>query len=260
MIGKKRRMRRIFENGRTLIMPVDHGVTKVENGLQNIDELLRLVADYIDAVVMHKGIVKNSKVIADLEVGLIVHLSASTYLSKDPNDKRIISDVESALKLGADAVSVHVNIGSETEARQLEELGEICDEADSFGVPVLAMMYPRGKVEVNVETVKQCARIGYELGADIVKVPYVDGFAEVVKFCKIPVVIAGGSKESEIELLRKVEIAIKSGASGVAVGRNIFNSPSPRDVVKALHHIIHEQMSVEEVIENEGGLAISRWR
>lgn len=241
-------------------MPVDHGVTKVENGLQNIDELLRLVADYIDAVVMHKGIVKNSKVIADLEVGLIVHLSASTYLSKDPNDKRIISDVESALKLGADAVSVHVNIGSETEARQLEELGEICDEADSFGVPVLAMMYPRGKVEVNVETVKQCARIGYELGADIVKVPYVDGFAEVVKFCKIPVVIAGGSKESEIELLRKVEIAIKSGASGVAVGRNIFNSPSPRDVVKALHHIIHEQMSVEEVIENEGGLAISRWR
>ncbi len=241
-------------------MPVDHGVTKVEDGLQNIDELLRLVADYIDAVVMHKGVVKNSKVIADLEVGLIVHLSASTYLSKDPNDKRIISNVESALKLGADAVSVHVNVGSETEARQLEELGMVCDEADSFGVPVLAMMYPRGKVEVNVETVKQCARIGYELGADIVKVPYIDGFAEVVKFCKIPVVIAGGSKEGEIELLRKVEIAMKSGASGVAVGRNIFNSPSPRDIAKALHHIIHEQMSVEEVMENEGDLAISRWR
>lgn len=260
MIGKKRRLGRILKNGRTLIMPADHGVTKVENGLQNIDELLRLVSDYIDAVVLHKGIVKNSKAIADLEVGLIVHLSASTYLSKDPNDKRIVSSVEGAIRLGADAVSVHVNIGSETEARQLEELGRICDEADDFGVPVLAMMYPRGKVEVNVETVKQCARIGYELGADIVKVPFVENFAEVVRFCRIPIVIAGGSKESEIDLLRKVEAAIRNGASGVAVGRNIFNSPSPRDVAKALHHIIHEGMSVEEVMENEGNLVVSGWR
>ncbi|MEM0352964.1 MAG: 2-amino-3,7-dideoxy-D-threo-hept-6-ulosonate synthase [Archaeoglobaceae archaeon] len=260
MIGKKRRLSRILKNGRTLIMPVDHGVTKVENGLQNIDELLRLVCDYIDAVVMHKGIVKNSKTIAELDVGLIIHLSASTHLSKDPNDKRIVSSVESAIRLGADAVSVHVNVGSETEARQLEELGEVCDEADSFGVPVLAMMYPRGNVEVNVETVKQCARIGYELGADIVKVPFVENFAEVVKFCKVPVVIAGGSKESEVDLLRKVEIAMKNGAVGVAVGRNIFNSPSPRDIAKALHHIIHDQMSVEEVIENEGDMVVSRWR
>lgn len=260
MIGKKRRMGRIFKNGKTLIMPVDHGVTKVESGLQNIDELLRLVSDYIDAVVMHKGIVKNSKMIADLDIGLIVHLSASTYLSKDPNDKRIVSSVEEAIRIGADAVSVHVNVGSETEARQLEDLGRVCDEADELGIPVLAMIYPRGKVDVNVETVKQCARIGYELGADIVKVPFVENFAEVVRFCRIPVVIAGGSKESEVDLLRKVEIAMRNGASGVAVGRNIFNSPSPRDIAKALHHIVHEQMSVEEVIENEGDLAVGRWR
>lgn len=241
-------------------MPVDHGVTKVENGLQNIEELLKTVSDYIDAVVMHKGIVKNSRTIAELEIGLIVHLSASTSLSMNPNDKRIISSVENAIKLGADGVSVHINVGSETEPRQLEELGMICDEADNYGVPVLAMMYPRGKVDVNVETVKQCARVGYELGADIVKVPFVDNFAEVVRFCKVSVVIAGGSKESEIELLRKVEVAMKSGASGAAVGRNIFNSPSPRDIAKALHHIIHEQMSVEEVIENEGNLVVSRWK
>ncbi|MEM0350611.1 MAG: 2-amino-3,7-dideoxy-D-threo-hept-6-ulosonate synthase [Archaeoglobaceae archaeon] len=249
-----------MKNGKTLIMPVDHGGTKVEKGLENIDELIREVAEYIDAVVLHKGIVKNSKVLADIDLGLIVHLSASTHLSKDPNDKRIISDVESALKLGADAVSVHVNIGSETEGRQLEELGRICDQGDSYGIPVLAMMYPRGNAEVNLETVKQSARVGYELGADIVKVPYVEGFSEVVRYCRVPVVIAGGSKGDEIELLRKVEKALKEGASGVAVGRNIFNSPSPRYIAKALHCIIHEGMSLEEVIENERGLALGGWR
>jgi len=260
MIGKKRRLKRILRNGRTLIMPVDHGVTRVESGLENVDELIRTVGDYIDAVVLHKGLVKNSRVLSEIEIGLIIHLSASTYLSRDPNDKRIISDVESALKLGADAVSVHVNIGSETEGRQLEELGRICDQGDEYGVPVLAMIYPRGNVEQNLETVKQAARVGYELGADIVKVPYVEGFSEVVRYCKVPVVIAGGSKGDELELLRKVENALKEGAAGVAVGRNIFNSPSPRDIAKALHDIIHGGMSLEEVIENERNLALGRWR
>lgn len=260
MIGKLRRLRRIIRNGRTLIMPMDHGVSKIEHGLENVEEILKAVSDYIDAVVLHKGVVKNSKIVADLEIGLIVHLSASTSLSKDPNDKRIVSSVEHAIALGADAVSVHVNIGSETEARQLEELGKVCELADCYGIPTLAMMYPRGKVEVNVDTVTQAARVGYELGADIVKVPYVDNFSQVTKFCKVPLVIAGGSKESEYELLKKVEIALNSGACGVAVGRNIFSSSSPRDIAKALHHIIHDGMSVEEVIEYEGDLVAGRWR
>ncbi|MEM0302693.1 MAG: 2-amino-3,7-dideoxy-D-threo-hept-6-ulosonate synthase [Archaeoglobaceae archaeon] len=260
MIGKLRRLRRILRNGRTLIMPMDHGVSKVESGLENVEETLRSVSDYIDAVVLHKGVVKHSRIVAELEIGLIVHLSASTSLSQDPNDKRIVSSVENAIALGADAVSVHVNIGSQTEGRQLEELGQVCEVADSYGIPTLAMMYPRGKVEVNTETVTQAARVGYELGADLVKVPYVEKFAQVVKFCKVPVVIAGGSKENEYELLRKVESALKSGACGVAVGRNIFSSPSPRDIAKALHHIIHEGMSVEEVLEYEGDLVAGRWR
>jgi len=254
MVGKLRRLRRILKYGRTLIMPMDHGVSKIEMGLENIDEMLRTVSDYIDAVVLHKGIVKHSKILMDLDIGLIVHLSASTSLSQNPNDKRIVSSVENAIYLGADAISIHVNIGSETEAEQLERLGEICEISDSYGLPVLAMIYPRGKVEVNTDTVTQCARIGYELGADIVKVPYVEKFSQVTKFCKIPVVVAGGVKENEYELLKKVEAAMKNGASGVAVGRNIFSNPSPRDIAKALHNIIHDGMTVEEVLEYERGM------
>ncbi len=260
MIGKLKRLKRIMRDGRTLILPMDHGVTKIETGLENIDEILRTVSDYIDAVVLHKGIVKHSRAVVDLDIGLIVHLSASTSLSQNPNDKRIVSSVENAIYLGADAVSVHVNIGSETEAQQLEKLGELCEEADSYGIPVLAMIYPRGKVEVNTESVTQCARVGYELGADIVKVPYVEKFSQVTKFCKVPVVIAGGSKENEYELLKKVETAMKEGASGVAVGRNIFTSPSPRDIAKALHHIVHDGMSFEEVLEYERDMVVGRWR
>ncbi|MEG9194059.1 MAG: 2-amino-3,7-dideoxy-D-threo-hept-6-ulosonate synthase [Candidatus Methanoglobus sp.] len=260
MGGKLRRLKRVLKDGRTLIMPMDHGVSKIEIGLENIDEMLKTVSDYIDAVVLHKGIVRHSKILVDLDIGLIVHLSASTSLSQNPNDKRIVSSVEYAIYLGADAVSVHVNVGTETEAEQLEKLGEICEIADGYGIPVLAMIYPKGKLEVNTETVSQCARIGYELGADIVKVPYVEKFSQVTKFCKVPVVIAGGAKENEYELLKKVEIAMKNGASGVAVGRNIFSNPSPRDIAKALHNIIHEGMTAEEVLENERDMVVSRWR
>ncbi len=246
MPGKKRRLRRIMRDGRTLIVPMDHGVTKPEVGLEDIDRLLLELDGYVDAVVLHKGIVKNSKAIDDFSGALIVHLSASTSLAVDPNDKRLICSVERAVALGADAVSVHVNIGSDSEARQIEELGRVSDECDAYGIPLLAMVYPRGNIEVSVDTVKHAARVAYELGADIAKVPYVDNFSEVVRFCRIPVVVAGGSKGSEEELYRKVSNAIAAGAAGVAVGRNVFCSEEPRRIAANLYEIVHGK--VREVI------------
>ncbi len=258
MIGKRRRINRILKNGRTVIVPMDHGITKPENGLEDIDRIIKSIDGYIDAVILHKGIVKHSSYIQNMDAALIVHLSASTSLSRDPNDKRVVTSVEKAVALGADAVSVHVNISSDSEARQLEELGIVSEICDDYGMPLLAMMYPRGSVDVSVETVKHAARVGYELGADMVKVPYTENFHEVVRFCRIPIVIAGGSKRSEIELLRKVERAIKCGAAGVAVGRNVFSSAEPARVAKALYMIVHENASVKEVVRYEGSLVAGR--
>ncbi len=247
MLGKTRRLRRLFKNGKTLIVPMDHGITKPEKGLENIDKVIEQIEGYVDAVVLHKGVAKRSKILENSDIGLIIHLSGSTSLSEDPNDKRIITSVEKAIALGADAVSIHVNIGSKTEARQLEEAGTISEICDYYGIPLLAMIYPRGNVEVNVETVRHAVRIGYEIGADIVKTCYVDGFERVVEVADIPIVIAGGSKINEVELLRLVDKALESGASGVAIGRNVFQAKNPRKIVELLHMIIHEGLSFENV-------------
>ncbi len=259
MIGKRRRLKRIIKNGRTIIVPMDHGITKPEKGLENIDEIVKSIDRYIDAIVVHKGIVKHSSYLEDMNAALIIHLSGSTALSRDPNDKRLVTSVERAIGLGADAVSVHVNVGSDTDGRQIEELGKISEICDLYGIPLLAMMYPRGEgVAVNTENVKHAARIGYELGADIVKVPYVGNFHEVVSFCKVPVVVAGGSKCEEIEFYRRVETVIRCGAAGVAVGRNIFGSDRPCRVAEILHLIIHKNRSVNEVLGYEGNMVVGR--
>lgn len=239
MIGKKRRMNRILKNGRTLLAPMDHGITKPAKGLEDMDRIMRMVDCGADAVVVHKGTVKNSEYLQETNMGLITHLSASTSLV-DTNDKRVITSVDKAIQLGADAVSVHVNIGSETERTQLSEVGEVVEECDSYGIPVLAMVYPRGKdIEVNTESVKHAVRVGYEMGADIIKTSYTDNFMEVVEQSAVPVVIAGGSKVSDLKLLEQVREALDCGASGVAVGRNIFQNDNPEAMVKALSRVIH---------------------
>ncbi len=256
MVGKKRRIKRIIKNGRSVILPMDHGVTQPEKGIEKVDRVVEAVQEYVDAIIIHKGVAKRSEVIAEMEAGLIIHLSGSTMWAEDPNDKRLVTTVEKAISLGADGVSMHVNIGSKTEAKQIEMLGQVSEVCDWYGIPLLAMMYPRGGIEVNTETVKHAARIGYELGADIIKVPYTFKFEKVTAICDLPVVIAGGSKGSEYELYRKVEDAMNRGAVGVAVGRNIFNSSHPTKVAKALHMIVHNNLRAEDVMEYEGNMVV----
>lgn len=245
MLGKKRRMNRILKNGRTLIVPMDHGITKPAKGLEDMDRILRMVDCGADAVVVHKGIAKHSEYLQKTEMGLIIHLSASTCLI-NPNDKRIVTSVEKAIELGADAVSIHVNIGSETEREQLVEAGRIVEVCDSYGMPLLAMMYPRGNgIDVNTETVKHAVRAGYELGADIIKTSYTgsaESFMEVVELSAVPVVVAGGSKISDVKLLEQIRDALRAGAAGVAVGRNIFQHSHPDAMVKALRRLIHNDI------------------
>ncbi len=263
MVGKMRRLGRIVKNGKTLIVPMDHGISKPIRGLEDIDGVLRRIDGVVDAVVLHKGVVKRSKFVAEMEMGLIIHLSASTCLV-DPNDKRIVTSVEKAIELGADAVSIHVNIGSKTEGRQIEEAGRIAELCDSWGMPLLAMIYPRGEGinEKDPEMVKHAVRVGYEIGADIVKTNYTgdpETFAEVIDVAEIPVVVAGGSKTDELKLLKDVRDAILAGAIGVAIGRNVFQHKNPELIAKALRMIIHDGADVEDVkgVLYEGSLALS---
>ncbi len=187
------------------------------------------------------------------DIGLIIHLSASTSLGPDPNHKVLVTEVEDAIRIGADAVSIHINVGAEDEAEMLRDLGRVARTCDLWGMPLVAMMYPRGprvKSEHDVEYVKLAARIGAELGADIVKTNYTgspDTFKEIVKGCNVPVVIAGGPKmDTEADLLQMVYDAIGAGATGVAIGRNIFQAEDPTLLVSKLCTIVHKGYTPEE--------------
>ena len=260
MIGKKVRSERIInrKTGRTVIVPMDHGVSigpvpGISNMCETIDEV---ASGGANAVLMHKGMVGTGHRGYGRDIGLIIHLSASTSLSPDPDHKVLVTTVEKALKIGADAVSVHVNVGSDMEPEMLKTLGltsEICDE---WGMPLIAMMYPRGEKidsEHDVEVVKIAARAGAELGADIIKTNYTgdpETFREVVGGCPVPVVIAGGPKvETNEQLLTMVKNAVNVGGAGVAIGRNVFQAESPRKTTRAIAEIVHNNMEVKDALK-----------
>ena len=260
MIGKMIRLERIIDrdSGKTVIIPMDHGVSvgPIE-GLEDMRAAVsKVVGGGANAILMHKGMVLAGHRGAGRDVGLIIHLSAGTSISPDPNAKELVCSVEEAIKLGADAVSVHINLGAETDKEMLAQLGFVSEQCLEWQMPLVAMMYTRGpkiKNEFDVANVKLAARVGAELGADIVKVPYtgsVDTFAEVVGGCPVPVVIAGGEKmESDEDIFKMVDEALKAGAKGLSIGRNAFQHKSPEKIVSALCKMVHSGASVEKAIE-----------
>jgi len=259
MIGKKIRLERIIDrnSGRTVIIPMDHGVTVGPiAGLEDMRTTVsRIVAGGANAILMHKGIVRAGHRGTGKDIGLIIHLSGGTSMSPDPNAKELICTVEEAIRLGADAVSVHINLGAETDREMLGQLGFVAERCLQWQMPLIAMMYTRGpkiKNEFDVNNVKHAARVGAELGADIVKCVYtgsVDSFREVVEGCPVPVVIAGGDKmDSDKDIFEMVEGALKAGATGVSIGRNAFQHKDPEKIVEALSKIVHNGASLEEAV------------
>jgi len=251
--GKTRRMKRIFQqDNRTIIVPMDHGVTVgpiqgITNMQQTIDQLVK---GGVDAVLVHKGIVKT---VDTINTGLIVMLSGISNLNSNMNNKVQVCSVKEATRIGADAVAVHINVGAQNEDKMLANLGKVAEKCDSFGLPLLAMMYPRGPKITNehaTEVVAHAARIGAELGADIIKTNYtgaIESFKQVTESCPVPVLVAGGPKcKSTKELLQTTSDALKAGAAGLSMGRNVFQSDNQALIVKALSSIVHRGASIEQ--------------
>ena len=262
-LGKNVRMQRIFnrETGRTIITPMDHGVSSgpIEGIVDMRDAVTDLANGGVDAVLMHKGVCRCCHRSTGKDVGLIVHLSASTSLSAYSNRKTLVGTVEEAIRLGADGVSVHVNLGDDNEYEMLSDLGKVAKTANEWGMPLLAMLYARGPLisnEFDGKVVAHCARVGVELGADIVKVPYtgdMETFADVTAACCVPVVIAGGPKTNTTrQFLQMVDDSLKAGGAGLSVGRNVFQHPRRVQLVRALRGLVHEGKSVDEAMQIVG--------
>jgi len=237
---------------------MDHGLTDgpikgIEKDLGNMVNKIALGG--ADAVLGHVGIPLYAHRGYGPDIGLILHLSGSTSLSPESNYKVLVNTVLEAVKFGADGVSLHINIGTKTDPEMLEILGSVSRECREFGMPLIAMMYPRGENiedEHNVEVVKIAARVAAELGADIVKTNWTgdpESFKEVVEGCMAPVIIAGGEKSGFKHILEITKQSIDVGGSGVAYGRNVFQARDPTEFMKALFLIVHKNYEVEEALK-----------
>lgn len=258
MIGKNIRMERIINRntGRAVIVPMDHGFTLGQiEGLLDMTETISAVSEGgANAIVLHKGMVKAGHRKKGRDIGLIVHLSASTQLNPDPNDKVLVCSVEEAIFLGADAVSIHINLGAPNESKMLESAGDVVRDCNRWSMPLLVMIYPRGKGidPTSAQTIGHCVRVAEELGADMIKTNYPgdpESFQKIVRACSVPVFIAGGEKAGDIETLSIVRDAVCAGGAGVCLGRNAFQRKDPALFVNRLCRVVHENADPADVMK-----------
>ena len=231
---------------------MDHGVSVGPiGGLQDMrSTVARIVKAEADAILVHAGIART---VDTNGLGLIVHLSGATRLSSEPNWKARLTSVRDAVRLGADAVSVHINVGSNHEQAMLENFALISEECNDYGMPTLAMMYPRGPAitdEHAFDAVSHAVRLGYEIGADIVQTNFtgdVDSFSRVIQSVQVPVIIAGGPRaETDAKVLQMIHDSIRAGAKGVSIGRNVFQHENPAAMILAISGVVHNGLPAEE--------------
>ncbi|MFB6070863.1 MAG: 2-amino-3,7-dideoxy-D-threo-hept-6-ulosonate synthase [Halanaeroarchaeum sp.] len=259
--GKPARLDRIGRDGRFVTIPMDHGITMGPvRGLKDIESTIDAVTrGGADAVLTQKGIAprvhanKNGK-------GYIVHLNGSTTIGPDEEDKRVTGTVEDAVRAGADAVSFHINVGSDHEPDQIEDLADLTRNAERLGMPVLAMAYARGPGvdEHDAESLGHAVRLAEELGADVVKTAYsgdAESFEHVVDATRLPVVIAGGTPEGDLATLRNVRGVMDAGGAGVSMGRTVFQHDDPHAITSAVAAVVHEDADPATAL-SEAGLAV----
>jgi fructose-bisphosphate aldolase/2-amino-3,7-dideoxy-D-threo-hept-6-ulosonate synthase len=261
--GKQARLDRIGTGGKYLVVPMDHGITLgAVTGLVDLESTIdALTRGGADAVLTQRGVAPRVHGNRN-GAGYIVHLNGSTAIGPDESDKRETGTVEDAIRAGADAVSFHVNVGSEYEPDQITALTDVTREAERFGLPVLAMTYARGPdisdpsdPEAYAEDLGHAARLGEELGADLIKTSYsgdAESFRRVVESTRLPVLIAGGSKGTDRETLSMVRGAMDAGAAGISMGRSLFQHETPEAIAEAVAAVIHDDASPDEAAERAG--------
>ncbi|MEU7214267.1 hypothetical protein [Nocardia iowensis] len=244
--GKHRRMRRLFgADGKTFLIAVDHSLTTgTTGGLSDMGSVLRaVVRGGADGVVAHRGSATREMPV-QRETALIVHLSGSTALSAHPELKTRVCDPETAVALGADAVSVHITLGagSVEDRAALADLSRVAKSCDALGLPLLTMTYVLTADRDRGRSVIHAARVAAELGADIVKAahPGDEHLAELASQVDVPVVIAGGQLDVPWdEFLSSAKNAMGVGLAGFCVGRQVFGSADPERATAQLKSIVH---------------------
>ena len=262
--GLKNRMARIIkpDTGRTVMLAVDHGYfLGPTSGLEMPGKTVRPLLPYADSLMLTRGVLRTS-VDAGSPIPIVLRVSGGTSVLKELSNEGITTSLKEAIRLNVSAMAVSIFVGSEYEKETLMNLSNLVNEGEEYGIPVLAVTAVGKEMSRDARYLSLCCRIAAELGAHIVKTYYCEGFEKVVETCPVPVVIAGGKKVEEPEALKLSFNAIRDGAVGVDMGRNIFQSEHPVAMIRAVRAVVHEKATPEAAYDLfqqlKEGLAISR--
>jgi fructose-bisphosphate aldolase / 2-amino-3,7-dideoxy-D-threo-hept-6-ulosonate synthase len=264
-IGKTLRLGRLFDadSGTSIILPMDHGIE--EPGYGELERPTALVESLaragVNGFLMRRGLAAFAATSFAGRAGWVQRLTGRTGLSPGLETEQLVfASVAEALHNGADAVVPTFFIGPDTEAIQVPKLGAIADECSRLGVPLLAEIFPVGKPGTvpydgpyTVDEMRVAVRVASEEGADFIKTWYTgdsESFRRVIDYSLVPVLVAGGPKATnERDVLTMVRGAMDGGASGIAMGRKIWQSRNPAAMVTALAAIIRHGASVDEAAD-----------
>lgn len=248
--GKAVRMARIFrkQTGTTVMLALDHGMALGPmRGIEKPTEILASLGPFVDSIMLNKGILTHCAE-PSIGVGVVLRVSGgSTIAGPDLTAERITTSVEEALRLSVDAVATSIFVGTANEHSSIERLALLADECHRFGMPLLAVTAVGKDREKGFDAryLGLSVRVAAEMGADIIKTYYCDdGFDRVVEAgAGLPIVIAGGPQmENALKALETAQKAVRFGARGVDMGRNVWQADNPIAMLKALRAIVHEGM------------------
>jgi 3-hydroxy-5-phosphonooxypentane-2,4-dione thiolase len=249
--GLKNRIARIIkpETGKTVMLAVDHGYfLGPTSGLERPGETIAPLIRYADSLMLTRGVLRTS-VDAINPIPVVLRVSGGTSILKELSNEGVTTSMREAIRLNVSAVAVSIFVGSEYEKETLMNLSNLVNEGEEYGIPVLAVTAVGKEMNRDARYLSLCCRIAAELGAHIVKTYYCEEFEKVIESCPVPVVIAGGKKVSEHDALKLSFDAIRDGAIGVDMGRNIFQSTHPVAMIQAVRSVVHEKSSVEAAYE-----------
>ena len=256
--GMKNRISKIIrpQDGRCVMLAVDHGYfLGPTEKLENASRVIKPLLPHIDSLMITRGVLRTS-VNPSVEIPIVLRVSGgSSIVGEDLSNESTTTSIEDALRVNATCLATSIFVGSKYEYQTLTNLAKLVDEGEKFGIPILAVTAVGKEMTRDYRYLALACRIAAELGAHIVKTYYCDNFEKVVEGCPIPVVIAGGKKLSnELDALQLAYNAVRHGAAGVDMGRNIWQSEYPVGMVKAVRAIVHDNYEVKEanqILANE---------
>ena len=249
--GMKNRLSNIIKpkSGKTVMLAVDHGYFQgPTTGLRNLKKTVAPLISYADCLFITRGMVRTS-IDPGSDVAICLRVSGGPSILGDLSNEDITTSMEEAIRLNASGVGMSIFVGAANEDRTIANLGRLVNEAERYGMPVLAVTAVGKEMGRDARFLGLACRMAAEIGAHFVKTYYCEDFHKVVEGCPVPIVMAGGKKIPERDALQMTFNAIAEGASGVDMGRNIFQSGNPVGMMKAIRAIVHKGASVDEAFE-----------